>query len=89
MLKYFVLGFVGRPLPGVNIRIVKDDIILLEGNDKNIKAINLVNQKTDNEYIGNLHIKGENVFKEYWNKPDSTKKEFTEDGWFKTGKSIN
>lgn len=35
---------------------------------------------------GNLQIKGDNVFKEYWRKPESTKKEFTEDGWFKTGK---
>ncbi|CAG8445934.1 5391_t:CDS:10 [Diversispora eburnea] len=32
-----------------------------------------------------LQIKGPNVFKEYWNKPEETKKEFTEDGWFKTG----
>lgn len=28
------------------------------------------------------------MFKEYWRKPESTKKEFTEDRWFKTGKSI-
>lgn len=38
-------------------------------------------------YVGNLQIKGENVFKEYWRKPESTKKEFTDDGWFKTGKT--
>lgn len=60
----------------------------MEGNDQNIKAIQLSNQNTDDEYIGNLQIKGENVFKEYWHKPESTKKEFTEDGWFKTGKII-
>lgn len=34
---------------------------------------------------GEIQIKGENVFKEYWNKPDATAKEFTPDGWFKTG----
>lgn len=33
---------------------------------------------------GEIHIKGENVFKEYWNKPEATAKEFTSDGWFKT-----
>lgn len=82
-IKFNTLGFVGQPLPGVNVRVVKDDVTLLEGNDKNIKIINSVNQ--DESYVGNLQIKGDNVFKEYWRKPESTKKEFTEDGWFKTG----
>jgi long-subunit acyl-CoA synthetase (AMP-forming) len=84
-----ILGFVGQPLPDVNVRIVKDDIILLEGNNKNIKIINSVKHDINEEgYSGNLQIKGKNVFKEYWRKPESTKKEFTEDGWFKTGKSM-
>ncbi|XP_026804413.1 acyl-CoA synthetase family member 3, mitochondrial isoform X2 [Rhopalosiphum maidis] len=82
-------GFVGQPLPDVNVRIVKDNIILLEGNNKNIKIINSVKHDTNEEgYSGNLQIKGKNVFKEYWRKPESTKKEFTEDGWFKTGDSV-
>ena len=34
---------------------------------------------------GELLIKGPNVFKCYWKKPDATEKEFTTDGWFKTG----
>ena len=34
---------------------------------------------------GELLIKGPNVFREYHNKPEATKKEFTHDGWFKTG----
>lgn len=34
---------------------------------------------------GEILIKGPAVFKEYWNKPEATKKAFTEDGWFKTG----
>ena len=34
---------------------------------------------------GELLIKGPNVFKEYHNKPEATVKEFTVDGWFKTG----
>jgi len=81
-------GFVGQPLPGVNVRIIKDDMILVEGNDKNVKIVNPPNLDKDEGLIGNLQIKGENVFKEYWRKPESTKKEFTEDGWFKTGDTV-
>ncbi|MBK5278333.1 MAG: acyl-CoA synthetase [Bacteroidia bacterium] len=34
---------------------------------------------------GEILVKGDNVFQEYWNKPDATKNAFTQDGWFKTG----
>jgi malonyl-CoA/methylmalonyl-CoA synthetase len=37
------------------------------------------------EIPGEIQIKGANVFKEYWGKPEATEKAFTEDGWFKTG----
>ncbi|OQR97565.1 acyl-CoA synthetase [Thraustotheca clavata] len=32
-----------------------------------------------------LQVQGPTLFKGYWNKPAETKKEWTEDGWFKTG----
>ena len=35
--------------------------------------------------IGNVEVKGPNVFKGYWRMPEKTKEEFTADGWFKTG----
>jgi len=35
--------------------------------------------------IGNIEVRGPNVFKGYWRMPEKTKQEFTEDGWFKTG----
>ncbi|XP_049833480.1 malonate--CoA ligase ACSF3, mitochondrial isoform X3 [Schistocerca gregaria] len=34
---------------------------------------------------GEVQVKGDNVFSRYWNRPQATAKEFTEDGWFKTG----
>ena len=35
--------------------------------------------------IGAIQIRGENVFRGYWNMPEKTRDEFTMDGWFRTG----
>ena len=35
--------------------------------------------------IGNIQVKGPNVFKAYWRMPEKTAEEFTADGYFKTG----
>jgi len=35
--------------------------------------------------IGNIQVRGPNVFKGYWRMPEKTAEEFTADGWFKTG----
>jgi malonyl-CoA/methylmalonyl-CoA synthetase len=35
--------------------------------------------------IGGIEVKGPNVFKGYWQMPEKTREEFTEDGFFKTG----
>ncbi|MFZ4561644.1 MAG: acyl-CoA synthetase [Saprospiraceae bacterium] len=34
---------------------------------------------------GEIQVRGKNVFKEYWNKPEASAAAFTPDGWFKTG----
>ena len=34
---------------------------------------------------GEIQIKGDNVFQEYWKSPEATAKAFTADGWFRTG----
>ncbi|WP_116125544.1 acyl-CoA synthetase [Lewinella sp. IMCC34183] len=34
---------------------------------------------------GEIQVRGDNVFLEYWDRPDATAAAFTEDGWFRTG----
>lgn len=68
-------GFVGKPLPGVVARVA----VPAEGAEH-------ADEGTD--VMGELEIKGKNLFKEYWNKPEETKKSFTKDGWFKTGDMV-
>ena len=35
--------------------------------------------------IGMIEVRGPNVFTGYWQAPEKTRAEFTQDGWFKTG----
>jgi len=35
--------------------------------------------------IGNIEVRGPNVFSGYWRMPERTAEEFTADGWFRTG----
>ena len=35
--------------------------------------------------IGNVQVRGPNVFAGYWQMPEKTREEFTGDGWFRTG----
>ena len=34
---------------------------------------------------GEVQVRGEQVFKEYWERPEETRRAFTADGWFRTG----
>ena len=43
------------------------------------------NQSLADGEIGNLQVKGPNVFQGYWRLPDKTAEDFTEDGFFNTG----
>lgn len=63
-------GSVGWPLPGVEARLTdKETGRVIEASDED----------------GMIEIRGHNVFLEYWRRPEATAKEFTADGWFKTG----
>jgi malonyl-CoA/methylmalonyl-CoA synthetase len=51
-------------------------------------SIKLVNEQYEEVAIGEpgeIIVSGNNVFLEYWQKPEATKESFTKDGWFKTG----
>lgn len=61
-------GTVGKPLPGVSVRIVND-------RDQPLPA----------GEVGQLQVKGDNVFKGYWRRPEKTAEDFTADGYFRTG----
>jgi malonyl-CoA/methylmalonyl-CoA synthetase len=63
-------GYVGVPVPGVEVRLVGDD-----GEDV---------EASDDETIGEVAVRGPNVFSGYLNRPDATA-EAMRDGWFFTG----
>ncbi len=64
-----VPGQVGVPLPGVEMRIVK------EGTGK----------PCERGEVGELQTRGPHLFSGYWNDPGKTSRSFTDDGWFRTG----
>ncbi|MDX3249375.1 acyl-CoA synthetase, partial [Streptomyces sp. ME18-1-4] len=64
-------GTVGVPLPGVELRLVQDDGSAVEA--------------YDGESVGEIQVRGPNLFTEYLNRPDATAAAFTADGWFRTG----
>ncbi|MEV5876081.1 acyl-CoA synthetase [Streptomyces sp. NPDC052101] len=64
-------GTVGVPLPGVELRLVEED-------GTPIAAY-------DGESVGEIQVRGPNLFTEYLNRPDATAAAFTADGFFRTG----
>ena len=61
-------GAVGQPLPGVECRLFDESDNLIEEESKS----------------GEIRIKGDNVFLEYWGNEEATQSSFR-DGWFCTG----
>jgi malonyl-CoA/methylmalonyl-CoA synthetase len=50
-----------------------------------VRLVDEKNNLVEDGEAGEIQIKGENVFHEYWGKPQASKDTFTHDGWFKTG----
>jgi malonyl-CoA/methylmalonyl-CoA synthetase len=63
-------GYVGPPLDGVELRLVDDAGCVLE--------------VSDDQTIGEVEVRGPNVFSGYLNRPDATAMAMR-DGWFRTG----
>ena len=61
-------GYVGQPLPGAEVQLFDED-------DKPVN---------EEGTPGEIRIKGDNVFLEYWDNEKATKESF-KDGWFCTG----
>lgn len=63
------IGSVGLPLPGVEVRIVHSE----------------TGDTLQDGEIGDVQLRGPNVFRGYWQQPEKTAEAFSADGWFKTG----
>lgn len=79
-------GAVGYPTAGVEVCIAETD-----GSALGYKPL-VLGTAEGSKYLegaqnasGELLIRGPNVFKYYWNRPQVTRDSFTKDGWFKTG----
>ncbi|WP_329343405.1 acyl-CoA synthetase [Streptomyces sp. NBC_01352] len=64
-------GTVGHHLPGVEVRLVDDAGTALVGDGP--------------DHVGEIQVRGPNLFTEYLNRPDATAEAFTAEGWFRTG----
>ncbi|KAK1076155.1 hypothetical protein LTR48_009152, partial [Friedmanniomyces endolithicus] len=69
-------GSVGWPLPSVEARLVDPDTH---------EEILSDTSPDGKERSGEIQLRGPTIFKGYWRNPEATRKEFTSDGWFKTG----
>lgn len=63
------VGSIGKPIPGVQMKLIADDRSDIEPGP---------------DAIGEIAIKGHNVMKGYYNRPEATA-EAIQDGWFRSG----
>ncbi|MEG9225046.1 long-chain-fatty-acid--CoA ligase [Aeromicrobium sp. Sec7.5] len=64
------VGSIGKPIPGVEMKLINDDWTDVPGGDP--------------DAIGEIAIKGHNIMKGYYDRPEATA-EAIQDGWFRSG----
>ena len=70
-----------NPVDGIR----KPGTVGLPLKDQFVRIVNDSNDLLELGEIGNIQVKGENVFTGYWNLPDKTKEDFSSDNFFNTG----
>lgn len=63
------VGTVGKPIPGVQVKISSDEDSYMSGES----------------LVGEVFVKGYNIMKGYYNLPEETSKVINSDGWLRTG----
>lgn len=64
------VGSIGTPIPGVEMKLIEADSW---------------DEIKDPEGIGEIAIKGHNIMKGYYKRPDATAEAISPDGWFRSG----
>ena len=73
-------GYVGAPLPGVEVRLVNLDLEAVKESGEHIHG-----KPTSPGQPGEIQVRGPGVSREYWRNPDATASALADDGWFCTG----
>jgi malonyl-CoA/methylmalonyl-CoA synthetase len=76
-------GTVGLPLPGVELRLVDEDGRPIEPTPQ--PTADASTATASEQVLGEIHVRGPNLFLGYLNRPDATAAAFADDGWFRTG----
>lgn len=50
-----------------------------------VRIVDGEGKRVADETVGELHVRGPNLFAGYWRRPDATAEAMTGDGWFRTG----
>ncbi|GAA1549488.1 long-chain fatty acid--CoA ligase [Nocardioides humi] len=64
------VGSIGTPIPGVEMKLIQPETW---------------DEVQDPDGIGEIAIKGHNIMKGYYKRPDATAEAISEDGWFRSG----
>jgi len=64
------VGSIGTPIPGVEMKLIDPDSW---------------DEITDPDGIGEIAIRGHNIMKGYYKRPDATAEAINEEGWFRSG----